>query len=382
MTLPSNLFQAPTRSKRFPAPRRFRGVFSVRQFRRCLEPGGEQDNCNANRVGLASRKLPVQIVLGECIMASVLFSPLTLRSMHLENRIVVSPLAQFMADESGNATDWHLMHLGTLAVSGAGLLITEAAAIEPRGANTTNYLGLWSDANEQALKRVIDFCRSVAPIKLGVQLHHAGRKASVTKPWEKSAEIEVAQGGWPLISASGTPYPGRKNPVEAPDEDGLARLKSIFVESARRARRMGFDVLELHAAHGYLLHSFLSPLTNLRQDRYGGDLEGRMRFPLEVYRAIREAWPEEQPIGVRISAADWIDGGWNLTDSVAFSRELKALGCDYVVASAGGLAPEQKITAGPAYQVPFAERIRRETGIVTMAVGLLHEPKLAESVLL
>jgi len=314
-------------------------------------------------------------------MASVLFSPLALRSMHLENRIVVSPLAQFMAAENGSATDWHLMHLGTLAVSGAGLLITEAVAVEPRGANTTNYLGLWSDANEQALKRVIDFCRSVAPVKLGIQLHHVGRKGSVRKPWENYAEIGMTQGGWPLISASNTPYPGRKNPLEVPDEDGLARIKRLFVESARRAARIGFDLIELHAAHGYLLHSFLSPLTNLRQDRYGGDLEGRMRFPLEVYRAMREAWPEERPIGVRISATDWIDGGWDLTDSVAFSRELKALGCDYVVASSGGLAPEQKITVGPAYQVPFAERIRRETGIVTMAVGLLHEPKLAESVL-
>ena len=286
-----------------------------------------------------------------------------------------------MADENGNATDWHLMHLGTLAVSGAGLLITEAAAVEPRGANTTNYLGLWCDANEQALKRVIDFCRSVAPIKLGIQLHHVGRKGSVTKPWENPAQIGTAQGGWPLISASNTPYPGRKNPIEVPDENGLARLKGIFVESARRAARIGFDVLELHCAHGYLLHTFLSPLTNLRQDRYGGDLEGRMRFPLEVYRAIRAAWPEERPIGVRISATDWIDGGWNLTDSVAFSRELKALGCDYVSVSTGGLSPEQEITVGPAYQVPFAERIRRETGIVTMAVGLLHEPTLAESVL-
>ena len=301
--------------------------------------------------------------------------------MHLENRIVVSPLGQFMADESGNATDWHLMHLGNLAVSGSGLLITEAVAVEPRGANTTNYLGLYSDANEQALKRVIDFCRGVAPIKIGIQLHHVGRKGSVTKPWEKPAEIGVAQGGWPLISASNTPYPGRKNPIEVPDEAGLARIKNLFVESTRRAVRIGFDLIELHAAHGYLLHSFLSPLTNFRQDRYGGDLEGRMRFPLEVYRAIREAWPEEQPIGVRISATDWIDGGWTIDDSVAFSRELKALGCDYVVASTGGLSREQKITVGPAYQVPFAERIRRETGIVTMAVGLLHEPKLAESVL-
>jgi 2,4-dienoyl-CoA reductase-like NADH-dependent reductase (Old Yellow Enzyme family) len=301
--------------------------------------------------------------------------------MSLENRIVVSPMAQFMADENGNATDWHLMHLGMLAASGAGLLITEAIAVEPRGANTLNYLGLWSDDNERALKRVIDFCRQVAPIKLGVQLHHAGRKASVSKPWEPYRELPIGQGGWAVLSASSAPYPGRKNPVEALDEDGLARIKSQFIEAARRSARIGFDAIELHFAHGYLLHSFLSPLTNLRKDRYGGSLEGRMRYPLEVYRAVREVWPDERPLGVRISATDWIDGGWDIADSVEFTRMLKALGCDYIAVSTGGLSPEQKITVGPGYQVPFAERIRCETGIVSMAVGLLHQPKLAESVL-
>jgi 2,4-dienoyl-CoA reductase-like NADH-dependent reductase (Old Yellow Enzyme family) len=314
-------------------------------------------------------------------MSSVLFSPLKLRSVTLENRIVVSPMAQFMADDDGNATDWHLMHLGMLAVSGSGLLITEAIAVDQRGANTLNYLGLWSDDNERALKRVIDFCRQIAPIKLGVQLHHAGRKASVSKPWEPYRELAIGQGGWSVLSASNTPYPGRKNPIEALDEDGFARVKNQFVDATRRSLRIGFDVIELHFAHGYLLHSFLSPITNLRQDRYGGDLEGRMRFPLEVYQAVRDAWPAERPLGVRISATDWIPGGWDIGDSVEFTRELKSLGCDYITVSTGGLSPEQKITVGPAYQVPFAERIRRETGIVTMAVGLLHQPKLAESVL-
>jgi len=314
-------------------------------------------------------------------MSSLLFSPLSLRSMNLENRIVVSPMAQFMADEKGNATDWHLMHLGMLALSGSGLLITEAIAVEPCGANTLNYLGLWSDDNERTLKRVIDFCRQIAPIKLGVQLHHAGRKASVSKPWEPYRELPIGQGGWSVLSASNAPYPGRKNPVEALDDDGLARVKSQFVDATRRSLRIGFDVIELHFAHGYLLHSFLSPLSNLRQDRYGGDLEGRMRFPLEVYQAVREAWSAERPVGVRISATDWIDGGWDIADSVEFVRKLKALGCDYIAVSTGGLSPEQKITVGPAYQVPFADRIRRETGIATMAVGLLHQPKLAESIL-
>ena len=315
-------------------------------------------------------------------MASPLFSPIDLRSMHLENRIVVSPLAQFMAEGNGNATDWHLMHLGNLALSGASLLIAEATAVEQRGANTHNYLGLWSDANEQALKRVVDFCRTLSPIKLGIQLHHAGRKGSVVKPWEGMTQIDIADGGWPLISASSLPYEARKNPVEAPNEQGLARIKSLFVESARRSARIGFDVIELHYGHGYLMHSFMSPLSNLRQDRYGGDLEGRMRFPLEVFQAVRRIWPEERPIGVRISATDWTEGGWDIADSIEFSRALKELGCDYVALSSGGLSPEQKITAGPAYQVPFSEHVRRETGITTLAVGLLHDPKLAESVLI
>lgn len=314
-------------------------------------------------------------------MPSRLFSPLSLRSMQLDNRIVVSPLAQFMADSEGNATDWHIMHLGTLALSGASLLIIEATAVEPHGANTRDYLGLWNDGNERALKRVVDFCHGISPVKLGIQLHHAGRKGSVVKPWEGMAQVGLHEGGWPLESASSLPYENRPNPVSSPDEQGLARITQLFVDSACRCARIGLDLIELHYGHGYLMHSFLSPLSNLRTDRYGGDLEGRMRYPLEVFRAVREVWPEDRPLGVRISATDWTEGGWDIEGSVAFSKELKALGCDYVSLSSGGLSPDQKIVVGPAYQVPFSERVRREAGIPTMAVGLLHEPKLAESVL-
>jgi 2,4-dienoyl-CoA reductase-like NADH-dependent reductase (Old Yellow Enzyme family) len=314
-------------------------------------------------------------------MTSRLFSPIKLRSVSLANRIVVSPMAQYMADEHCNATDWHVMHLGSMAASGAGLVITEATAIEPQGRNAVHYLGLYSDDNEAALKRVVAFCKSISSVKMGVQLHHSGRKGSVTRPWMGKHEVKVGDGGWRVISPSENPFPGHTNPIDVPDELGLERLKGLYVSAAQRAARAGFDFIELHFGHGYLMNSFLSPLSNKRQDRFGGDIEGRMRFPLDVYRAVREAWPAELPIGVRISATDWAEGGWDIGDSVHLSRALKALDCDYVAASSGGVTPEQKIEAGPGYQVPFAEAIRRDTGMTTMAVGLLHDPHLAESVL-
>jgi 2,4-dienoyl-CoA reductase-like NADH-dependent reductase (Old Yellow Enzyme family) len=301
--------------------------------------------------------------------------------MSLMNRIVVSPMAQYMADENSNASDWHIMHLGTMAVSGAGLVFTEATAIDPRGRNAKHYLGIYSDDNEAALKRVVGFCKSIAPIRMGIQLHHSGRKGSVSRPWEGRDELKPGAGGWRVVSASDAPYPGRTNPIDVPDEEDLEELKGLYVRAAQRAARAGFDVIEIHFAHGYLLNSFLSPLGNLRKDRYGGDAEGRMRFPLEVYKAVREAWPADLPIGVRISATDWIDGGWDVEDSVTLARVLKSLGCDYVAASSGGILPEQKILVKPGYQVPFAEAMRREAGMATLALGLLHDPHLAESVL-
>ena len=316
-------------------------------------------------------------------MTSRLFSPIELRSVSLINRIVVPPMAQYMAEEDGSASDWHLMHLGTFAASGAALIITEATAIDPLGRNAHHYLGIYSDENEAALKRVISYCKSIAPVKMGVQLHHSGRKGSVNRPWEgRRRQLGLDEGGWRVVSASDNAYPDHPNPIDVPDEQGLQHLKSLYVRAAQRAERAGFDVIELHLAHGYLLNSFLSPLGNFRKDKYGGDRDGRMRFPLEVFKAIREVWPEQLPLGVRVSSTDWIEGGWGIEDSIELARALKALGCDYVACSSGGILPEQNIPIKPGYQVPFAEAIRREAGIKTMALGLLHDPRLAESVLM
>jgi len=314
-------------------------------------------------------------------MKTKLFSPIRIRNVSFDNRIVVSPMVQFSAEEQGNASDWHLMHLGNLSVSGAGLVFTEATAVEPRGVVSAHCLGLWSDENMHALARVIGFCRKHSPAKMGIQLQHAGRKGSVTKPWEKQVGLKADEGGWVLRAPSAVPYPGRKEIPEQISREGLSELKALYCAAARRADEIGYDVLEIHNAHGYLLHEFLSPLSNVREDEYGGDLDGRMRFPLELFAAVRAVWPEDKVLGVRISATDWIPGGWDLDQSVMFSQRLKALGCDYITASSGGLAPEQTITVGPGYQIPFAERIRREADILTMGIGLITDPFQAEEIL-
>jgi 2,4-dienoyl-CoA reductase-like NADH-dependent reductase (Old Yellow Enzyme family) len=311
-------------------------------------------------------------------MPSCLFSKFKLRDLELANRIVVSPMGQYSA-QHGNATDWHVMHLGHLSVSGAGLLITEATAVELPGRLSTVDLGLYCDANEEALARVVAFCRRYGGAKLGSQLYHGGRKSSITPAWEGQKAIPLAQGGWTPLAASDIPYPGRNAPL-ALDAAGIERVIAAFAAAARRADRIGFDLIEIHAAHGYLIHNFLSPLANTRTDRYGGSLAGRMRFAIEVYEAVRGAIPERKPIGMRISATDWAEGGWSLDDSVVLARELKQRGCDYIIASSGGSVPEQQLQVAPGYQVPFAERIRREAGIATMAVGLITEPAQAENI--
>jgi len=312
-------------------------------------------------------------------MGSMLFSPYKLRGLELPNRIVVSPMGQYSARD-GCASSWHLMHLGNLAVSGAGLLITEAAAVHPNGLLSPRDLGIWSDENAAALEPVVAFCREHGGAKLGMQLWHSGRKGSVTVAWEKQQRLPEGQGGWQIVGASPLPYPGRNVPV-APDRAGIAALVQSYVDAAKRADRIGFELLEIHGAHGYLIHNFLSPLTNQRTDEYGGSRENRMRFALEVFRAVREVWPERKPIGMRISAVDWAPGGWDLDDSVALCAALRDLGCDYVTASSGGAVAEQKLEVRPGYQLPFAERIRAETGITTMAVGLITEAKQAEEIL-
>ncbi len=285
-------------------------------------------------------------------MPSKLFSPLKIRDLTLPNRIMVSPMGQ-NSSNNGSPNDWHLMHYGNLSLSGAGMVMIEASAINADGRMAPHDMGLWSDENEAQMARVVNFCRERGGAHLGIQLWHAGRKSSVKVAWEKQERIPVENGGWTPVGPSDVPY---------------------------RANRLGLDMLELHSAHGYLLHNFLSPLSNVRTDEYGGSLQNRMRFPLEVFSAIRDAWPLNKPLGVRISSVDWVDGGWTIEDSVAFSRELKKLGCDYITASGGGTLPEQKITVGPSYQVPFAERIRQEVDILTVAVGLITEPQQAEEI--
>jgi 2,4-dienoyl-CoA reductase-like NADH-dependent reductase (Old Yellow Enzyme family) len=311
-------------------------------------------------------------------MPSKLFSKFKMRGLELDNRIVVSPMGQYSGDE-GSATEWHTMHLGHLSVSGAGLLITEATAVTELGRLSKVDLGLYSDANEEALARVVAFCRKYGGAKLGIQLYHGGRKGSITPAWDGQKPVPVERGGWVPSSPSDIPYPGR-TPPQALDEVGIRGVIKAFADAARRADRIGFDVVEIHGAHGYLIHNFLSPFANKRTDRYGGSLENRMRFALEIYEAIRAAVSPEKPVGMRVSCTDWVDGGWNVDDTVALAKELKQRGCDYMTASSGGSVPEQQLKIGPGYQVPFAERIRREAGLATMAVGLITEPKHAESI--
>jgi 2,4-dienoyl-CoA reductase-like NADH-dependent reductase (Old Yellow Enzyme family) len=315
---------------------------------------------------------------------STLFSPLALGplsagSLTLENRIVIPPMCQYSAHD-GLAQDWHLMHYGSLAMSGAGLLIMEATAVEPCGRISAADLGLWDDATEAALGRVLAAIRAHSPIPLAVQLAHAGRKASCALPWMGGLFVPPAAGGWLPCAPSPRPYaPGDQAP-SALDAAGVARVRQAFAASARRAARLGFDAVELHAAHGYLLHEFLSPLTNQRTDEYGGSLENRMRLVLEIFTAMRAELPEGVALGVRISATDWAAGGWDVAQSVELAKRLKGLGAAYIHVSSGGLVPEQKITLGPGYQVPFAEAVRRESGLATIAVGLITEPKQAEEI--
>lgn len=312
-------------------------------------------------------------------MAAKLFTPFRMRGLELANRIVVSPMAQYSAQE-GCAVPWHLVHLGTLAVSGAGLLILEATSVARDARLSRHDLGLWSDANEAALKPVVEFCRAHGHAKLGIQLQHAGRKGSVTVAWEGQKEISPDAGGWPMQGADTIPYPERSAPMRL-DRTQIADTIADFARAAQRADRLGFDLVELHGAHGYLLHNFLSPLSNRRDDEYGGSPENRMRFVLELFEAVRSVWPEHKPLGIRLSATDWAQGGWTLEDTIVLAARLKGLGCDYVTASSGGTVPEQEIPVGPGYQVPFAERIRDEAGMPTIAVGLITDPRQAEEII-
>lgn len=311
---------------------------------------------------------------------TALFSPLSLRKLTLANRIVVSPMCQYSA-EAGDATDWHMIHLGNLALSGAGLVFIEAAAVTEEGRITFGDLGLYSDANEAALARVIAAMHRHSKSAIAMQLAHAGRKGSSHVPWETGELIRVEDGGWAPLAPSPIAYKeGEAAPV-ALDHGGMARIRDGFAQATARAARLGIDALEMHAAHGYLIHEFLSPLSNQRGDAYGGSLENRMRFPLEVFDAMRAAFPADRPLGVRVSATDWVEGGWDVAQTIEFVKELQKRGVDWIDVSSGGLSPAQKITLGPGYQVPFSEAIKQATGATTIAVGLITDPHQAEDIL-
>jgi len=312
-------------------------------------------------------------------MTVPLFTPLKLRDVILRNRIAMSPMCQYSAVD-GVANDWHYVHYGTRAVGGVGLVIVEATAVEPRGRITPYCLGLWDDGQVEPLARIVRFIESHGAVA-GIQLAHAGRKASTNRPWKGGGPVPPEEGGWNVVGPSPVPFLPDGPVPEPMTKRDMESIIDAFRKAAKRALAAGFRVAEVHAAHGYLLHEFLSPLSNRRDDEYGGSLENRMRFPLEVVRAVREVWPEEYPLFVRISATDWVPGGWDLDQSVAFAAELKKIGVDLVDCSSGGLSLEQKVQAGPGYQVPFAERIRREVGIATGAVGLITDPEQANGIL-
>ena len=310
---------------------------------------------------------------------SHLFTPFALGPLALKNRIVIAPMCQYSAVEGG-ATDWHLVHLGQLALSGAGLLIIEATAVEAVGRITPGCLGLYSDATEAALQRVLQGVRAHSRMPIAIQLGHAGRKASSHVPWDGGMLIPADQpGGWMPLAPSALPHLQGEALPQALDEAGLQRIQAAFVDAAKRAHRLGLDAIELHGAHGYLLHQFLSPLSNVRSDAYGGSLAKRMRFPLQVFEAVRAAVPG-MPLGVRLSATDWVEGGWDLAQSRVFVEQLRSRGLDFLHVSSGGVSPRQKIPLGPGYQVALAEQLKRETGVPTIAVGLITEPEQAEAV--
>jgi 2,4-dienoyl-CoA reductase-like NADH-dependent reductase (Old Yellow Enzyme family) len=312
-------------------------------------------------------------------MTSALFSPLTLRGLTLPNRIAVSPMCQY-ASTNGTASDWHLMHLGTLSMGAAGLVIVEMTNVAPDGRITNRCATLCTDENEAAMKRVVEFCRAYGIARLGIQLAHAGRKGSQNPPLLGGKTLAVEEGGWQVVGPSAIPF-GPDFPV--PRELTVAEIHGLVeahVAAVTRAERAGFDLIEVHGAHGYLIHQFLSPLSNQRHDQYGGSLENRMRFPLETFKAMRAAWPADKPIGIRISATDWVEGGFNPDEAVVFAKELKQLGCDYIDVSSGGLDARQKIPLAPGYQVPFGARIRKEAGITTFSVGLIDKAQQAEAI--
>jgi 2,4-dienoyl-CoA reductase-like NADH-dependent reductase (Old Yellow Enzyme family) len=309
-----------------------------------------------------------------------LFTPLRVGSLELRNRIVIAPMCQYSAEE-GQATDWHVIHLGHLALSGAALLTIEATAVLPEGRISSRDLGLWSDDTERALATTLDSVRRWSDMPIAIQLTHAGRKASSRVPWEGGAQVPPGQtGGWQTVAPSPIPFAEGQHPPVALDRRGLAAIREAFAAAAQRAARLGIDAVQIHGAHGYLVHEFLSPLSNRREDEYGGSLENRMRFPLEVFDAVREAVPAERPVSMRLSGTDWAAGGWDLEQTITFAKALEAHGCSAVHVSSGGLTPAQQIPIGPSYQVPLARAVKSSINLPVIAVGLITDFDQAEAI--
>jgi len=313
-------------------------------------------------------------------MTAKLFTPIELGGVTLANRIVVSPMCQYSAAD-GAMSDWHLVHLGSLAVSRAGLAIIEATGVTREGRISHGCTGLYSDLNEAAMKRAVDVYRGISKSPIGVQLAHAGRKGSAHVPWQGGKALGPGESPWQTVAPSAVAFAEDWHTPRALAADDIRGLADAFVAAAGRALRIGLDLIELHSAHGYLLHQFLSPLSNQRTDRYGGSLENRMRAPLEIARALREAWPKDRALGARITASDWAPGGFEAQDAAAYARALKAAGFDYVCVSSGGAVAHQRIKVVPGYQVGFAEAVRRGAQLPVMAVGMIVEPQQAEDIL-
>ena len=310
-----------------------------------------------------------------------LFEPLDIGGLHLANRIVIAPMCQYSAQD-GCMTDWHLIHLGHLALSGAALLTIEATAVLPEGRISYADVGLWDDATEAAIARTLESIRRWSPIPVAIQLAHAGRKASTDLPWKGGAQIAPDHAnGWQTQAPSAIAFAEGQNAPTALDSDGMACVKQAFVDAALRAARLGIDAVQLHGAHGYLLHQFLSPLSNRRDDDYGGSLENRMRFPLEIFDAVRATFPADRPVTMRVSGTDWVDGGWDIDQTIAFAQALEARGCAAIHVSSGGLHPAQDIPTGPSYQVPLARAVKQAVGIPVVAVGLITDFAQAEAII-
>jgi 2,4-dienoyl-CoA reductase-like NADH-dependent reductase (Old Yellow Enzyme family) len=312
---------------------------------------------------------------------SALFTPIEVGRLKLANRIVVAPMCQYSA-EDGCMSDWHVIHLGHLALSGAALLTIEATAVTPEGRISYGDTGLWSDANEEAMARVLASVRRWSEMPIAIQLGHAGRKASTDKPWFGGAQIEPGDpNGWQTVAPSPVPFLDTDNAPQALDRAGLDRIRDAFADSARRAARLDLAAVQLHGAHGYLLHQFLSPLSNKRTDEYGGSLENRMRFPLDVFDAVRAAFRAERPVTMRVSGTDWVEGGWDIDQTIEFARALEQRGCAAIHVSSGGLDPRQQIPVGPSYQVPLAREVKRAVNIPVVAVGLITDFEQAEAII-